>query len=73
MIAVRAMYQKGRIKLLEPAPKTRRTEVMVIFPEAQELAVEAMEDADRALLTRYCEELEPLSAEAERAVRARED
>ena len=73
MIAVRAMYQKGRIKLLEPAPKTARAEVMVIFPEEHELPTSAMDDEDRALLTQLCEELEPLSLEAERAYLRRKD
>jgi hypothetical protein len=61
------MYQKGRIKFLERAPKIARAEVMVIFPEEHELPASAMDDEDRALLTQLCEELEPMSLDAEGA------
>lgn len=36
MKAVKAIYEKGEIKLLEPLPDIESTEVLVIFPDAKE-------------------------------------
>ena len=80
MIAVKALYEQGSIKFLEPTPSVEHAMVVVVFLDALgEDALrglvwgERMDEAGARTLVALHEELAPYRAEAEHAYLNREE
>lgn len=82
MIAVKAIYEQGQIKFLEPAPSIEQTPVVVLFPDVageddspaiSDVNLESIlwgepcDEEEAGLLVAVHEELAPYRAEAEEA------
>jgi hypothetical protein len=80
MIAVKALYEQGNVKFLEPTPSVEHAMVVVVFLDARgEDALrglawgERMDEVGAQTLVAMHEELAPCRAEAEQAYLNREE